>query len=147
MTSHHIAQINVAQAKYDVGDPGMAAFEARIDEINNLAESSPGFVWRWIEERDGGKEFLSDQPRLLINISVWEDLPSLHSFVFRSAHTPVMGRKEDWFDAMDKPYFCLWWTESGRRPTVREAFDRLEILHKQGPTEAAFTWSKRFPPA
>lgn len=147
MTEFHLAQFNIATTKYDVDDPRIADFIGKLDEVNGLADQTPGFVWRWIGDRDGGKEVIEDRPRLQINITVWESLKALHGFVFRSDHTQVMMRKEEWFETPDKPIFCLWWVEAGHRPTVTEAFERLECLHKQGPTEAAFTWSKRFPPA
>jgi hypothetical protein len=46
MTTYHIAQVNVGQIKAPLEDQVMAGFVARLDEINALADSSPGFVWR-----------------------------------------------------------------------------------------------------
>ena len=43
---HQIAQLNVARAVAPLDDPRMADFVNLLDEINRLAERSPGFVWR-----------------------------------------------------------------------------------------------------
>ena len=40
-----LAQYNVATMRYAISDPGMADFVAQLDEINNLSDVSPGFVW------------------------------------------------------------------------------------------------------
>jgi uncharacterized protein DUF3291 len=41
-----IAQVNIARMKAPLDDPLMAGFVGRLDEINALADWSPGFVWR-----------------------------------------------------------------------------------------------------
>ena len=46
MNGHHLAQFNLAGAVAPLDDPKLADFMARLDEINALAEASPGFVWR-----------------------------------------------------------------------------------------------------
>jgi hypothetical protein len=46
MNTFHIAQINVARMRGALEDPVMRGFVARLDEINALADGSPGFVWR-----------------------------------------------------------------------------------------------------
>ena len=40
-----IAQLNVGRAVAPMDAPPMADFMARLDDINALAERSPGFVW------------------------------------------------------------------------------------------------------
>src|SRR5262247_303603 len=51
----------------------MAGFVARLDEINALADRSPGFVWR-LQTGEGNATYLrpSDEDRVLFNLSVWE---------------------------------------------------------------------------
>jgi hypothetical protein len=46
MTVLHIAQVNIGRMKAALEDPVMAGFVARLEEINALADRSPGFVWR-----------------------------------------------------------------------------------------------------
>ena len=50
---YHLAQINIAQMKgKNIDDPIMKDFVDNIDRINQLAEASPGFVWRLKDEED-----------------------------------------------------------------------------------------------
>lgn len=46
MTQHYIAQANFGRIKDPLESPTMARFVARLDQINALADGSPGFVWR-----------------------------------------------------------------------------------------------------
>jgi hypothetical protein len=46
MEQWYIAQMNVASARYPLDDPRIAEFVGLLDEVNALAEGSPGFVWR-----------------------------------------------------------------------------------------------------
>jgi hypothetical protein len=46
MSAFHIAQVNIGRMKGSLDGPVMAGFVARLDEINALADSGPGFVWR-----------------------------------------------------------------------------------------------------
>ena len=45
-SKHHLAQYNVAKLVAPLDDPRLAEFRARLDEINQLGDRSPGFVWR-----------------------------------------------------------------------------------------------------
>jgi hypothetical protein len=46
VNDHRIAPLNVARAVAPLDDPRMADFVALLDEVNLLADRSPGFVWR-----------------------------------------------------------------------------------------------------
>jgi hypothetical protein len=46
MPVYHVAQVNIGQVRAPIEDALMAGFVARLDEINALADRSPGFVWR-----------------------------------------------------------------------------------------------------
>jgi hypothetical protein len=48
----HLAQVNIGRARGEITDPIMLGFVARLEEINALAERSPGFVWR-LQTEDG----------------------------------------------------------------------------------------------
>lgn len=47
MSGYHVAQVNIGRIVAELNDPVMAGFVNRLDEINALADGSPGFVWRW----------------------------------------------------------------------------------------------------
>ena len=49
---YSLAQVNIARALAPLDDPIMADFVARLDEVNALADKSPGFIWR-LQTPDG----------------------------------------------------------------------------------------------
>jgi hypothetical protein len=46
MSNYHLAQLNIAKAKDEMNSATMKGFVDRLDEINSLADRSPGFIWR-----------------------------------------------------------------------------------------------------
>ena len=105
MTDYQLAQINIAQTVAPLDDPRLADFVARLDEINALADESPGFVWRLQSESGNASDIQAfADPRLLINLSVWDSLESLFGYVYRSGHTAVMARRREWFERPSRPH-------------------------------------------
>jgi hypothetical protein len=143
----HIAQLNVATALYDLDDPRMAEFVARLDDVNVLADRSDGFVWRLQSEAGSAVDIkAADDPRLLVNMSVWRDVDALFAFVYRTAHREVMVKRRSWFERPDGPFQVLWWVQEGHVPTVEEGLQRLETLRRHGPAPDAFTFKSVYPP-
>jgi heme-degrading monooxygenase HmoA len=144
---YQLAQVNVGKARGEMTDPVMAEFVARLPEINALADQSPGFVWR-LQTEQGDATALRpfEDPHVLINLSVWEDLAALQAFVFRSAHAAVMRRRREWFERFDRVYVALWWVPAGHRPSVDEAAARLRHLEINGVTPFAFSFAEPFSP-
>ena len=146
MSRYQLAQLNIAKMKFAIDDPGMSDFVARLDDINALADSAPGFVWR-LQTEDGdatGIDYFGTDS--LVNMSVWTDLDSLHSYIYRSAHNEVMALRKQWFERMTEAYSVLWWVAEDHIPTLDEARDRLECLRLQGPGSSAFTFKQAFDP-
>jgi hypothetical protein len=146
-TRVQLAQVNVAQAAAPLDSPVMAGFVERLDEINALADGSPGFVWR-LQDGTGNAAYLRpyDDDRIIFNLSVWQGIEPLHDFVYKTAHAPVMRRRQEWFGKFPGAYVALWWVVEGHRPSVDEAKARLAHLDHHGPTPFAFTFKNRFPP-
>ena len=146
MTEHHLAQLNIAQMKFAIDAPELTEFVARLDDVNALADYSPGFVWR-LQTEDGDATAIDYfGSEYLVNMSVWSDLESLHNYVYRTAHNEVMARRKEWFERLLKVYSALWWIPAGTIPTIAEADQRLQNLRQNGPTAKAFTFKKIFPP-
>lgn len=145
MSSHHLAQLNIATMKESLESPSMADFVANLDRINHLAESSPGFIWRLQDEEGDATAIRPFGPQVLVNMSVWADVESLSQYAFRSAHAEIMRRRREWFEKMSDAYTVLWWVPAGHRPSVAEAAERLRMLRDAGPTPAAFTFRQTFP--
>ena len=143
----HLAQVNIGRLVAPYGDPRVQPFFDALDEINALAESSPGFVWRLKGEGNNATDIQATADPLLIpNMSVWEDAESLFQFVYRSAHMPVLVRRRDFFERFEGSYQALWWIEAGTIPTINDALSKLWHLDRFGPTAHAFTFKTRFPP-
>jgi len=143
---HHLAQVNIARALAPLDDPLLAGFMAQLETINALADASPGFVYR-LQTEDGDATALRpyDDERIIFNMSVWASLEALTSFVYASAHRPVMQRRRQWFEKLDGAFMALWWVPTGHIPSVEEAKERLEHLRAHGPTAYAFTFAHAFP--
>ncbi len=144
--AYELAQLNIALMKAPLESPLLADFVANLDRVNSLAEQSPGYVWRLQTEegnatgiRDFGEEYL-------VNLSVWEDVESLHGFVYASEHVDIMRRRKAWFEMLREAYSVLWWVPAGQRPEIAEARDRLTTLRQRGPSAAAFTFKQDYPP-
>lgn len=158
MRRWHLAQVNVAYALADAADPAMAGFMAQIDEINQLAERSPGFVWRYLtDSRDPDQRELAD-PRVLFNLSVWESIEALHAYAYRTAHAKVFAARKKWFGDWKEyvgalpelgpgvPFLALWWIPAGELPTPQQGLERLRLLGAKGPHAQAFTFKQAFTP-
>jgi hypothetical protein len=146
VSEHHLAQLNIARMKHPLESPEMADFVARLEDINALADTSPGFVWRLQTEAGDATAIDFFGADLLVNMSLWTDIGTLRDFAFRSAHREVLARRSEWFDAMGEAYAVLWWVPAGRIPTLREAAERLDCLRREGPGPRAFTFRRVFDP-
>ena len=147
MTDWHIAQINVATALYPIDDPRLADFMNSLDEINALAESSPGFVWRLQSDSGNATDIqVTEDPRVIVNMSVWRDVESLFDFAYKSAHRLVMVRRREWFEKPEGAYQALWWVPAGHLPSAEQGLARLQRLNSNGPGPQAFTFKSKFPP-
>lgn len=138
----HIAQLNIARMRAPLDDPTMVGFTGRLDEINALADRSPGFVWR-LQTEDGDATALRifDDPDLIINLSVWESVLALREFVYSSTHRELILGRRDWFEALDGPHLALWPVPQGHIPTIEEARQKLDKLRETGPDTTVFSFA------
>lgn len=145
--AYHLAQINIGRTIAPTTDPLLAGFTSRLDEINALAERSPGFVWRLTSDSGNATDIAySDDPLILVNMSVWESLEALQQYVYRSDHVQLLRARAQWFEKSSAPSYCLWWIPAGHIPTVAEGRARLEHYRAHGPTDVAFWFAKQVPP-
>jgi Domain of unknown function (DUF3291) len=147
MAQLQLAQLNIGRVKAPLEDPVMAGFVARLDEINALADCSPGFVWR-LQTPEGNATYLRpyDDDRILVNMSVWESIEHLKRFVYYTAHVEVLRNRQQWFEKFAGVYIALWWVPHGHTPSIDEAKKRLAHLTTHGPNQFAFTFKQPFPP-
>ncbi|GAB1257523.1 DUF3291 domain-containing protein [Aurantivibrio plasticivorans] len=145
MEKYQLAQMNIAQAKASLDSEIMKDFVARIEEINHLAETSPGFVWRFDPDpSDDTNVRVFNNSSLVVNMSVWEDIESLKHYVYRTAHIELIQDRDTWFNKIQSAHQVLWWVTEGCVPTPEEGKARMDHLTSCGPSPYAFTFSKPF---
>lgn len=141
-----LAQVNVGHVLHPLDDPRMQGFVERLAAINGDADGAPGFVWRLQDAAgDATGIAVSDDPSLIVNLSVWRSVEELARFVYQSEHRAVMALRRQWFRPHDGPYQCLWWIAETHRPDPAEALARLALLTRAGASAVAFTFRRPFP--
>lgn len=137
-----LAEFNVGHLLYPIDDPRVRRFVMALDMVNEVAERMPGFVWR-LKDASGNATGIAvyDDPKVIPNLSVWTDIGSLETFVWKTVHKQFYERREQWFSILDKQSFVMWQVEDGHRPTIEEATARLDHLNQYGDSDHAFGWS------
>lgn len=143
---YQLAQINIAHFRKPSMNTINNDFHAAIDEVNNVAESQPGFIWRLIDDTAQRADTdMFQNPDMLVNLSVWADMESLMKFVYRTpVHRDIMRRKDEWFEHVEVN-MVLWWVKTGELPTLKDAEKKLNLLADRGATGEAFTFKTPFP--
>lgn len=143
---YHLVQVNIARAKAALDSPIMQGFVDQLDRINQLAETSPGFVWR-LQTEDGDATALKvfDDELIIVNMSVWDSFESLKNYVYTGDHLSVLKNKKHWFEKPSAPTLALWWVPAGHLPTIEQAKSALRTLTTKGPSAQAFTFATPFP--
>lgn len=125
----------------------MEEFEAQLDDVNELADKSPGFVWRQeFDYREGKRPTVFGRDDYLFTLSIWSDVESLHRFTYSGHHMEMLGQRSKWFLPDSRPTTVLWWIPEGTLPTVSEAEEKFALIRALGPTAQAFSFGHRFPP-
>jgi hypothetical protein len=141
----HLAQLNIAKAKYSLEAPEIKEFIDNLTPVNEIAESSDGFIWRLKDESGDATNIKAfSDPKIIVNMSVWNSIDSLKNFMFRTHHRNFLRRKNEWFDSMPEDSYVLWWVPIGHIPSIEEAVDKLEFLRKNGDTANAFSFKSNF---
>ncbi|MEM9434538.1 MAG: DUF3291 domain-containing protein [Pseudomonadota bacterium] len=138
---YHLAELNIGLLRHDIGDPRVAEFIDNIDRINALGKRMPGFVAMAETEGSAGNTgtFINGNPRLVPNLTVWEDVHSLKSFVWNTVHKKFYDRRADWFAKIEM-HFVMWWVPIGHMPSLEEGLKRLDTRREHGDSENAFGW-------
>ena len=137
----HLAQFNIARIKYPLDDPRMREFVDNVARVNALADGIDGFVWRLADDSGNAMGIkVYEDPRILPNLTVWENVEALERFVWKTVHSRFYGRRAEWFEHIETP-LVLWHIPAGHRPAMAEGVERLEHLKARGPSEHAFGWS------
>ena len=146
----HLAQLNLGLFVAPLDSPEMAPFAEALDRINAIAEATPGFVWRLVDDDGGSSSNVevpeADDPLMAANLSVWTDVKPLYDFMYRSDHRSYLRRRHEWFESVPEVMTVGWWLPAGDIPTLAEAVRRLEHLRAHGPSDEGFPLSRNIPP-
>lgn len=142
-----LAEVNVARLREPLESPTMVGLAKALDDVNWLAERSPGFVWRH-RPADARLTYaeLDGHGEVVVTLSVWENVDALRQYVFRSAHALFMQQRTRWFEPIGGFTTALWWVPDGTQPSVADALERLQHLRRHSPMAQAFSLGQQFTP-
>ena len=143
---YYLAQINIALMKAPLNDPIMAEFADALEKINEVAEVSPGFVWRLKTQSGNATDIRAYcDSKMLINISVWRSVEQLKEYVYESLHRDFFVRRRKWFEKYQGEHFAMWWIPLEHLPTIEEGKAKLEYLSIHGDSPKSFTFAQPYP--
>jgi Domain of unknown function (DUF3291) len=137
-------------------DPLVAGFMGRIAGAFAEAENAPGFIDRSRPDPSTGlydwgargvpSTFPEEQPgdRLVHTLSLWRDLESAAAYAYRGKHAEAVRGRRDWCVDPTWPTYFAWWLDADKTPTWSEGYERFDIIHRNGPTPAAFDFKSPF---
>lgn len=143
---YQLAQLNIATALHDMESTNMSGFVQGLDPVNQTAEAAEGFIWR-LQDESGNATNIQyfDDPKMLVNMSVWRDIECLKHFMFKTHHRHFMQQRSQWFEQANVAKYVLWWVKQGHIPDLHEAMDKLSLLRQCRPAKDAFSFSNVFP--
>ena len=143
--TRHLAQLNVGRLVAPTDSPQVAEFMRALDTVNGMGKRMPGFVWMMEGSGEPGtgntENNIGDDPQMVANLTVWEDVESLRNFAFQTLHAKFFQRRAEWFEPHGAPHFVMWWIDAGHRPTLAEGLERLDLLRTDGASDRAFDWA------
>ena len=139
-----LAELNIARLIAPTDDPRVKEFMDNLELVNGLGKRMPGFVWLMEGLAEPGSInadiIIGDDPQLVPNLSVWEDVESLEKFVWGTVHKKFYERRQEWFELIGEMHFVMWWVPDGHQPTLEEAMAKLEYRRQHGDSDEAFGW-------
>jgi heme-degrading monooxygenase HmoA len=137
----HFAELNIATLLVPLDHHDNNEFVSVLDAVNRIAEVSEGFVWRLKDDAGRSASYVSayEDPRVIINLTVWESPEALRHFTYRSGHGAYFRRRVEWFESGSE--MVCWWIPAGTIPTVEESISRLNHLRTHGPSDNGFLFT------
>ena len=151
-----LAFMTVGSLREPVGHEQVQGFIDRAPAVYQAADGSDGFHERSI--RDLGTYLHSwgevklpacypqamPNERIASTLSLWADLESVAAFSYFGAHGEALTKRREWFDKADLPVYVAWWVDDDHAISWAEGCERLDQLHREGPTAGAFNFAKPF---
>jgi hypothetical protein len=145
--SYHIAQLNIAKLNKPLDHKDNWRFNAYLDPINEFGEKTTGFIWRLKDEEGNATSIQAfNDPNMIVNLTVWENLEALYKFTYTGEHSFVFKDRSEWFSKMEAHSLVIWWIKSGHIPEIDEAKSKLAHINKNGPSPIAFNFRQAYDP-
>jgi hypothetical protein len=137
----HFAELNIATLLAPLEHPDNLEFVSVLEAVNRIAEVSDGFVWRLKDDEGRSASYVPvyEDPRVIVNLTVWESPEALRHFTYRSGHGAYFRRRTEWFEPGAE--MVCWWIRAGSIPTVEDAVERLNHLRTYGPSANGFLFT------
>lgn len=152
MSQWELAQVNIARLIEPLDSERIADFIANLDPVNADADVAPGFIWRLKTEEGDATSIQAfewdvlDTAGVIVNLSKWESIDALKTFMYQGKHVEMMKRRFEWFHKVAEATTALWWVPAGHIPSTDEAEQKVQQLRNLGSTPSAFNLRTMFSP-
>lgn len=158
MSDYFLAHLNVVRpvGPFSATMPDALYFFQQLQLVFEAAKTSKGLLWHKHGVRNAAGDYValpelmgletdgSDNPYVM-TMAGWDDAKAMHSFTYRlDLHVEGMKKLRHWVDRSEGATMVMWWAKRDERVTMREGWERLQILRRDGPTPAAFNIQNRF---
>ncbi|POY39003.1 DUF3291 domain-containing protein [Solitalea longa] len=139
---YHLSQFNIIKLKDHIDSPVVKEFKDFLAPVNQLAEESPGFVWR-LKDDNGASAANVETPYkdelIFVNMSVWQNYDYLKSYTYQTVHSYFLKSRKKWSNEIEGHRAVMWYTEEGVIPSLTEAKGKLDLLNQNGSSLTAFS--------
>ncbi|MEF0943577.1 DUF3291 domain-containing protein [Rhizobium sp. BR 362] len=154
-TGKHLAMYNFGLHVAPYNSPAVEGFRLREAANFEAAARSHGFIGRSGYDGDPGPACWGKQvfPRFIegsgfatapSSLSLWTDIESLIAFTYGGVHADALKHARHWNVKQRWPALVLWWVDAEVIPEWKDGAERLERLHDQGPSAAAFSFKQPY---
>jgi len=139
---YHLAQFNIIKLKDYLDSPVVKEFRDFLAPVNQLAEESPGFVWRLkddLGESAANIETPYEDELIFVNMSVWQDYEYLKAYTYQTVHSYFLKSRKKWSLEIEGHRAVMWYVNEGHVPSLAEAKAKLDLLNQSGSSRLAFS--------
>jgi hypothetical protein len=155
--SHHLAIYNFGIHVETYATAAVQGFALREPFNFEAAARALGFIGRSGYDGEPGPESWGEHviPAVLgdlsgrstvSSLSLWEDIESLSAFSYAGVHADALKHARQWNIKQAWPPLVLFWVPVGHNPTWSQAVERFEMLMRDGPGPAHFSFKTAFKP-